>query len=641
MKRTLYPLSHPQKAVWFTEKTYPGTSIRNISATLRIKGKVNYDILEKAMNLLIEKNDATRIRIIEKDNEPMQYIADFKYRKLAFYDFSGRDIAELYRWDEAQAKIPFNLIDSDLIHFDCIKVSENDGGLFLRIHHLIADAWTISIMANQIMEYYSALKNQQDIPILNPPSYIDYIKSEEKYLSSDRFLKDKEYWEKLFESYPKKTSLKNYNSIDVGIRARRKTILVPKKLTQKIYQYCAENKTSPFVLFVAALSMYINRVTSQDDINLGTTTLNRSNSVEKQIVGMFSNIVPIRIKIKDEMDFRTFAKIVTGETISLLKHQKYPYDFILNDVRKKFKITNSVFDIVIIYQNAKLTKNKYNEEYITRWHFNGYQPEALNISINDRENDGQLIIDYSYLTDLFNVKEIEFINQHVINILWHALDDPAKKISNLNMLSEIERHKVLFKFNEIRSKNENSREIYDLSGQFLKQIPETTKCYILDKNLNPLPISIPGELFVSDEYAALKKLGTVDHSIQNPSIPEQTIYKTGFQARWYPNGDIVILGKIDRYTEENNKVLSTQENFKEKINIAATFTAEPIGDYIRWWGKNFGYNFEIGFAGYNQVFQELLDKESKLSKNENGINILLVRFEDFIRTAVKRKRRKF
>jgi FkbH-like protein/non-ribosomal peptide synthase protein (TIGR01720 family) len=67
-----------------------------------------------------------------------------------------------------------------------------------------------------------------------------------------------------------------------------------------------------------------------------------------------------------------------------------------------------------------------------------------------------------------------------------------------------------------------------------------------------------------------------------------------------------------------------------KVAVSATFTAEPVEGYIKWWCGRFGINTVIEFASYNQVFQELLDPESLLSLN-TGANLLLVRFEDWLR----------
>ncbi len=81
----------------------------------------------------------------------------------------------------------------------------------------------------------------------------------------------------------------------------------------------------------------------------------------------------------------------------------------------------------------------------------------------------------------------------------------------------------------------------------------------------------------------------------------------------------------------------TQEDIKNiqkiKIAVAATFTAEPMEGYINWWCKQFGIKNEVAFAPYNQVFQQLLDETSLISVND-GVNILLIRFEDWLRNDV-------
>jgi amino acid adenylation domain-containing protein/FkbH-like protein/non-ribosomal peptide synthase protein (TIGR01720 family)/FkbM family methyltransferase len=68
---------------------------------------------------------------------------------------------------------------------------------------------------------------------------------------------------------------------------------------------------------------------------------------------------------------------------------------------------------------------------------------------------------------------------------------------------------------------------------------------------------------------------------------------------------------------------------KQKIVITATFTSEPIKDYLSYWFQEIGILYSIEFAPYNQVFQELLNPVSLLTNNQNGVNVALVRFEDW------------
>lgn len=65
------------------------------------------------------------------------------------------------------------------------------------------------------------------------------------------------------------------------------------------------------------------------------------------------------------------------------------------------------------------------------------------------------------------------------------------------------------------------------------------------------------------------------------------------------------------------------------IAISATFTAEPIEGPLAFWGEELGTPFDLQFAPYNQVFQQLLDPASVFGRNRNGGNVILFRFQDW------------
>ena len=65
------------------------------------------------------------------------------------------------------------------------------------------------------------------------------------------------------------------------------------------------------------------------------------------------------------------------------------------------------------------------------------------------------------------------------------------------------------------------------------------------------------------------------------------------------------------------------------ISVAATFTAEPVEESMKYWMGELEMPGTVEFAPYNQVFQELLDPASLLSGNQTGINAILIRMEDW------------
>ncbi|HET7624857.1 MAG TPA: amino acid adenylation domain-containing protein [Verrucomicrobiae bacterium] len=75
---------------------------------------------------------------------------------------------------------------------------------------------------------------------------------------------------------------------------------------------------------------------------------------------------------------------------------------------------------------------------------------------------------------------------------------------------------------------------------------------------------------------------------------------------------------------------SRNRNRRQVVQIAATFTAEPVEESLRYWFKELEIQAEAKFAPFNQIFQQLLDPTSELAANSRGLNILLVRPEDWL-----------
>jgi amino acid adenylation domain-containing protein/FkbH-like protein len=86
---------------------------------------------------------------------------------------------------------------------------------------------------------------------------------------------------------------------------------------------------------------------------------------------------------------------------------------------------------------------------------------------------------------------------------------------------------------------------------------------------------------------------------------------------------------------ESRARAARQRDAKSTMVITATFTAEPIEESLAFWMEELGIQCEIKFAPYNQVFQQLLDPSSLLSKNQAGVNVILLRLEDWQRHEVE------
>lgn len=143
------------------------------------------------------------------------------------------------------------------------------------------------------------------------------------------------------------------------------------------------------------------------------------------------------------------------------------------------------------------------------------------------------------------------------------------------------------------------------------------------------------------------------------SLREIVVWETRLPANCYAHAAVVDLNKDKEFARFNAALLDEkgmplleiadlcvkafpgpdseagQAKEKNKLAVAASFTAEPISDFLSFWMEKLKMKTEIHFAPYNQIFQELLNPGCLLSTNQAGINLILLRVEDFARQVQK------
>lgn len=475
----LYPLTNGQKSIWVADNLYPGTSQAVLSATAIIREEMNFVIMNEAINLVIQNNDALRIRLVNPNGTPQQYFADFENKNFDILDFSYENGENDYiQWEKKMAETPFNIIDSELFNFAMVKLGEQKNICFFKFHHTITDAWgVVLIMRRTLKEYWQLIHS---IPPDNneEASFIDHINDELQYLVSERFDKHKEFWSGVFETVPEFISLtdnKGFNSL----AGKRKSFVLSQSLSLKLHSFCESNKVSAFSVFYALLALYLSKRSNKKDIAIETPFLNRSGKAEKNTAGMFMHNIPTRIYVEPSLDFLAFVNGSFRELKKFMKNQRYPYSCILKDFREKQQFAGTLVDVTLNYHNNKLDSVI---EYEGIWNYCGAQSNSLSISVSDRADTGLPILDYDYLLEVFSEEDIDQMHNNMCNLLTDALENPSKRLSELRMLSQVELNKLLIGLNQTELPYE-AKTVSDLFEDQVSKSPDSTAVVFGDKRL--------------------------------------------------------------------------------------------------------------------------------------------------------------
>ncbi|MFI3260636.1 MAG: condensation domain-containing protein [bacterium] len=465
MNNKLYELTEPQKSVLMMGKNHQETNITYLSGKLSLDGLIyKYDLLNEAINYVIRNSDGMRIKLLEKDNTTYQYVSDYKNKNIEEYDFT--ELSEEEKEEMFELWTVEKLTD-DLVTFKLIKHSDNKFDVYIKTSHIIYDAFSLGITGGEIRSAYEKLLLGEELVDSNN-SYLKFIEREEKYLSSDKYLEDKEYFGNLFKD---EVEVFNFsNKITDSIEADRFTYNYSLEDAAEIKKYCSDNGIYESIFFEALVALYIKRLSNKDDVVFGSPTLNRKGSAERNICGMFVNPQVLKVNISDEDTYLDVVNKLAIQKRNLFKRQTYPLEHLTSELNEKFNFSGDLFDIVVSYQNASVLKkqedSKFDYEVDTKWYFNKNIVNSLIINIDDRSSTGSFQINIDYKTELFTRSEIENMFNRLLVIAKQVMNDVNMKVDDISVFSKKD-YEIMSEFNssEFNEFDQSTIDVFESNAE--------------------------------------------------------------------------------------------------------------------------------------------------------------------------------
>ena len=424
-----------------------------LCGSVLIPGQRDVADLQRAANEIFRINDGIRPRFVEEGGKVYQETLPYEEREFEVLHFNSRE--ELDEYGEAYATVPFELVrvedttqktkygssaSPQLIfnilrgrlrsartmkkyglrkeHAACdvkLVILPDAYGAIAKIHHVISDAWTCLLLGNQ---FVSILNGE------TPKSYdfSEHALSEAAYYETKRYQRDKRFYEEQLAVCPEPTPLwpQPYTTLE----ARRTTVTLTEEQTRRIYDYHEKTGFTPFVQFLAAMSVFARRKTGKDAFYLGVVTIGREGVRERNSTGMYVNSLPLLMQPDESTSFADYLAIVRDKEFSGFRHQKpgsHDYGF-----------GNMLYDTWLSYQTAVLEENEQAEcrQYYAK------STAALKIlSIEDRNGKGALSLHFDANLSVTDA-EIDEMFRVTLGVLFDGLEDDTRPLSALGRPEE-------------------------------------------------------------------------------------------------------------------------------------------------------------------------------------------------------------
>lgn len=469
-----YSLTTPQQNIWNLQKYYADSAISDICGAIFYDTRLRTDILSQAINKEIELQAGLRLQFCEIDGKPAQYVADYTYQDIPVRVFNTKEDYAVFANDFARQ--PVKLTGGRMYEF-CIVEVEGRSGFIVKASHLISDAWSFSLFAHEITSFYNTLATGEQI-LENGCSYIDYIETEKQYLESEKYANDRKFWAEKYPAMPEKSIIKYSVSPISKLSSDRFSCRLSEADTKSIDDFCGESGISQAVLFESAIMAYLARINLENtSVTIGIPILNRSTKKEKSTVGMYISTMPLTVPVSRQMTAAELCEEITSAHREIFRHQKYPYQNILQMIREKYNFSGSLFDVMVSYQNAKTEASGKTE-----WYSNGYSETPLELHIDNRDSTSRYTVTVDYQTELFSSPaEIELLVNRIVGIIRQVISAPDTTVEQLDILTESEKQKVVYDFNDTATDYPRDKCVHELFSEQAARTPDKVALIFEDK----------------------------------------------------------------------------------------------------------------------------------------------------------------
>jgi|GEM_PF-552479 len=476
------PLTEGQKQLWTLAQMDPDASrAYNESMALHLRGPINLSALRSAVQLLVNRHEALRTTFDPATDQ--QVIANSMTVDVRLLDVSTKDDSETFiaDWQTEEARKLFDFVRGPLFRANVLRVSQQYHILVLTIHGLVIDGWSMGILLRELRKLYEA-ECRRVAPSLPPAKqFSEYVQWQSQQQQSPEMDSAEAYW---LEQYSDSITVLELPTDRPRPRVQtyngqRERLIIDASLCSALKHVSVRERATLFMTLLAGYQVLLHRLTNQDDVVVGFTPAGQTSVTGDDLIGYCFNLLPLRSRFGDDPSFSEYLARSKRVLSNALDHQIYALPNLIRKLKAKRDPSRPVITTT------------FNLDRGNRMQFFDLDVDVIPVSANSSKFDlglnaidqnGELILDMDYNSDLFNATTIRRWLGHLRTLLAGVVADPRQRLSELPLLDEQEQQQMLFEWNRTQAKFPN-RTLGELFEAQAESTPDQIALVLGDEKL--------------------------------------------------------------------------------------------------------------------------------------------------------------
>lgn len=448
------PLSFAQQRLWLEHQRDPTRSAYNLPRALRLSGELDAEALEQALNRVIDRHDILRTAFNDIDGAPVQVVERDACLVLHREDLGALAPPErataLSQRIKLHAGQPFDLSRAPLMRATLLRLDSDEHVLLLNMHHIVSDAWSNTILMQDMTQAYARALMGDPTPLPSlPMQYADYATRQRgEYLQSMACQHSGEYWSRylghdlptleLPQDFPRATGQQHM--------AGRVHLSLAPAMARALDTFCQRQGLTPFVVALGAWQMLLGRYSNQDDFTVGVPNANRNSHESQDLVGFFVSSQVYRTRIDSSRSGQDYLRDLRAQALAALEHADYPLELILDQLQRPG--AQGLFQVLFNWRTGSpALPISPRGELALEFLDTGDSQAKFDLSLDVDYSQQQIVATFEYSRDLYRTDTIERMAEHWQNLLWALIETPERALGELHLLGADEHQQTLHDWN--------------------------------------------------------------------------------------------------------------------------------------------------------------------------------------------------
>ncbi|GAA3570795.1 hypothetical protein GCM10022222_63600 [Amycolatopsis ultiminotia] len=337
------PLSPLQEGLFFhTLYNEDGPDVYVTQLVVELTGRLDRDVLRAAVNALLSRHRHVGAAfVVEHVERPVQIVP----REVAVpvREVDVADQAELAGQLAAERESRFVLSEPPLLRLLLARLGPERSELVLTGHHILLDGWSLPVLVRELLQLYRTAGDVSGLPAALP--YREYL----RWLAGQDREAARAAWQAELSDLDEPTL--------VGLpRHARNQPTLPRQAvaelsagtTAALLRRGRARGVTLADVVQAAWGIVLGRSTGRDDVVFGTVTTGRPPDLPdvEQMVGLFVNTVPVRLRLRPDAPAWAVARTVRDRQLEMTPFQHVP----LAEIQARAGL-DELFDTIVVFEN--------------------------------------------------------------------------------------------------------------------------------------------------------------------------------------------------------------------------------------------------------------------------------------------------